>query len=371
MRKALSLLLVTVLVIVIPLVGCGQNQPGSGGGDFDGEIRMGAVMPLTGPTAEVGIAVEQGLRLAASEINQDGGVTMNGRSYEIVLFFEDDQGVPAESVSAAERLLNFHNVDFMFAGVLSSCALAVMEIAHHYPDIVFTTVETTSDLFGQLISADPERYFNFFKPCFNNEDYGQNAAQMLAYMRDRGIIDLPNGKIAYITEDTDAGRGFVEAHIIAMERYAGGSITVAHEIVPVGHTDFFATINRIRALNPDVVFTHFNALSSGVAYLQQSRELDVPWTDIGMIYPMRQEIIEQAGEAAEGLFWFPLLADFENCPYTRAFGDRVLAMFPGAGLNAQHLSAWNVMQIAVEAFETAGTTNARDGLAQAFRNVDF
>lgn len=377
MKKWWALLL-TVAMLMSCMAGCGSNNAGSNsGGDgqpegsFDGVIKMGAVMPLTGASAETGVGVQQGLELAAAEINAAGGVEMNGKFYEIELIFEDDAGQADQSVSAAEKLLTMDEVSVLFSECLSSCALAIMDICNQYPDTLFTTVECTSDNFSKLISEDEERYFNFFKPCFNSEDYGTNFGEMIADMSEKGVIDFSNKTVAYIVEDTDAGRSCVTACEAALEEFCGGSTTVAYEVVAQGTTDFYSQINKVKALDPDVVMTYFVPLNSGVAYCKQVAELGADWTDVGFVYPMKAGFVEQAGQACEGLIWFPQMADFEHDEECIAFGEKVLEMFPDAGLTAIHLSAYNIMYMVKEALEAAGTTSAQDGLAEAYKNVDY
>ncbi|MCI8550093.1 MAG: amino acid ABC transporter substrate-binding protein [Lachnospiraceae bacterium] len=347
----------------------GESQSSAAG--FDGTIKMGAVLPLTGASAETGIGVQQGLELAAAEINEAGGIKMNGKSYEVELYFEDDQGAADQSVSAAEKLLTMDGVSILYSECLSSCALAIMDICNQYPDTLFTTVECTSDNFSKLISEDPDRYFNFFKPCFNSADYGSNFGEMIADLSKEGIIDFENKKVAYIVEDTDAGRSCVDACEAALEEFCGGSETVAIEVVPQGSTDFYSQINKIKSLEPDVVMTYFVPLNSGVAYCKQVYELGRDWTDVGFVYPMKAGFVEQAGAACEGLIWFPQMADFEHDEKCAQFGEKVLNMFPKAGLTAIHLSAYNIMYMVKEALETSGTTSAKDGLAEAYFNVDY
>ncbi len=339
--------------------------------EFAGTIKMGAVLPLSGANAETGIGVQQGLELAAAEINAAGGIMMDGKAYKVELYFEDDTGAPDQSVSAAEKLLTLDEVSVLFSECLSSCALAIMDICNQYPDVLFTTVECTSDNFGKLISEDPDRYFNFFKPCFNSADYGSNFGEMIRDLSETDAIDFSNKTVAYIVEDTDAGRSCVSACEAALEEFCGGSETVAFEVVPVGTTDFYSQINKLKSLDPDVVMTYFVPLNSGVAYLKQAQELGTEWTDVGFVYGMKPDFIEQAGQAAEGLLWFPMMADFDHDEEVIEFGNRVLEMFPKAGLTAIHVSAYNIMQMVKEAIETANTTSAKDGLADAYFHVDY
>jgi branched-chain amino acid transport system substrate-binding protein len=64
------------------------------------EILIGAFGPLTGGNAWIGLSARDGLNLALTEINQNGGV--NGRQLRMI--FEGAQ-TPGESVAAAKKLV--------------------------------------------------------------------------------------------------------------------------------------------------------------------------------------------------------------------------------------------------------------------------
>ncbi|NMA66974.1 MAG: ABC transporter substrate-binding protein [Clostridiaceae bacterium] len=381
MKKTLSLVLILVMVIGM-FVGCTSNesvnptntdQSSSEPSDpkFDGVIKMGAVLPLTGPSAESGIACKQGLLIGEAEVNAAGGIKIDGKSYEVKIIMEDDAGSPDQSVSAAEKLLTKDGVSVLFTGCLSSSSLAIMDICDKYPDVLFTTIECTSDNFSKIISENPERYFNFYKPYYGSTDYGAAFGEFVADMSEKGIIDFSNKTVAYMVEDTDAGRSVIPACEAALEKFCGGSTTVAVEVVPQGHTDFYSQINKFKSLDPDVVLTFFVPLNSGVAYVKQTKEIGTEWTDVAIVYPLKAGFIEQTGQNSEGLFWFPQQADFENNPEVKAFAEKVYETFPDAGLNAMHVSSYIGVGMVKEAIEKAGTTNARDGLAEAYGNLDY
>lgn len=77
-------------------------------GVTDTEIKIGDVNIMTGPAAFVGKGVALGSKIAAAEINANGGV--NGRKITIVT--EDDGYIPARSFQALTKLIE---VDRIFA----------------------------------------------------------------------------------------------------------------------------------------------------------------------------------------------------------------------------------------------------------------
>ena len=72
-KKFLALLL--ALAMTLALAACG-------GGGAAGTIKIGGIGPLTGSTAQYGIATEEGAKIAIEEINALGGLQfeLNGRT---------------------------------------------------------------------------------------------------------------------------------------------------------------------------------------------------------------------------------------------------------------------------------------------------
>ena len=389
MKRKLMAFLLAAIMVVSTCAGCAGSVATSGGEEDsssaeseaggsqeesaqeDGVIRMGAVLPLSGASAESGIACQQGLELAVAEINDNGGITMNGETYQIELICEDDTGSPDQSVSVATKLIEMDGVSVVFSSCLSSCALAIMDICDQYPDVLFTTIECTSDNFSTIISENTEKYFNFYKPYYNSEDYGTAFGELVADLSEQGVIDFSNKTVAYIVEDTDAGRSCITACEEALEEFCGGSTTVAAEVITQGATDFYSQINKFKALDPDVVMTFFVPLNSGVAYIKQVDEIGADWVDVAFVYPLKAGFVEQTGAASEGLFWLPMQVDFWHNEDCAAFAEKVYDMFPDAGLNAMHLSSYLGVYMIADAIEKAGTTSAQDGLAETYGNMDY
>jgi branched-chain amino acid transport system substrate-binding protein len=64
-------------------------------------IKVGVIQPLTGAFAASGTYVTNGARIAADEINAQGGVL--GRKIELVI--EDTKSNPTEAAAVAEKLI--------------------------------------------------------------------------------------------------------------------------------------------------------------------------------------------------------------------------------------------------------------------------
>ena len=67
----------------------------------DTEIKIGAILDLTGPAASAGVPVRIGHKVLFDYVNSQGGV--HGR--KIIYVVEDDKYSPPQSLAAAKKLV--------------------------------------------------------------------------------------------------------------------------------------------------------------------------------------------------------------------------------------------------------------------------
>jgi len=113
MKKKITIISVVVIVILASvLLYYNQKQK-----EAD-VIKIGAILPLTGPAASFGQYVRDGIDLALQEIN-------NGKLHVI---YEDSEGQPEQAVNAYQQLVNLEKVNIVIAA-LSSVASAISPFA--------------------------------------------------------------------------------------------------------------------------------------------------------------------------------------------------------------------------------------------------
>ena len=103
-------------------------------------IKIGAIMPLSGAAALYGELSRKGLDLAETEINTQGGI--NGRP--IKLIYEDDKGLPADAVTAFNKLKDIDGIKFVVSE-MSSIALAIAPLANENQILQMDASATTPD----------------------------------------------------------------------------------------------------------------------------------------------------------------------------------------------------------------------------------
>ena len=86
-KRIIAGLAATTLGISVTACGGGSGGGGGGGetaGDFDGEIKVGILHSLSGTMAISETTLKETEQMAIKEINEAGGVNVDGKNYKIV-----------------------------------------------------------------------------------------------------------------------------------------------------------------------------------------------------------------------------------------------------------------------------------------------
>ena len=88
-----------------------------------GKVKVGLMLPYTGTFAQLGVAIENGFRMA---IDEKGG-KLGGR--EIEFFKVDDESDPSKGVENATRLVQRDKVDVLVGTVHSGVQMGIQKVA--------------------------------------------------------------------------------------------------------------------------------------------------------------------------------------------------------------------------------------------------
>jgi branched-chain amino acid transport system substrate-binding protein len=213
-------------------------------------ISLGAVYPLTGPQGPGGVEEYRGARLAVDLINADGGV--DGRPIRLVTV--DAPG--SDAAAAAIQGLHERGVDFVlgsYGSTISSPAAA--ESARH--GMLFWETGAV----GQMLGPGQGRLV--FRVAPSGSVLGANAISFIAD-HVAPALHRPAASLRYAVANVDDLYG---------SWVAAGAVEEIHRLglpfagqVPYGlrRFDARATVERIDALHPDVLFVSAY-LKDGVA----------------------------------------------------------------------------------------------------------
>ncbi|MGH7056841.1 MAG: ABC transporter substrate-binding protein, partial [Acetobacteraceae bacterium] len=96
------------------------------------ELKIGAVLELSGPDASGGHLCRRGYEFGVAAINKAGGVEIGGKKYPIRMIVQDARSDPATGANATSRLITEEKVDAMFGAYSSPVQLAMNPICAKY-----------------------------------------------------------------------------------------------------------------------------------------------------------------------------------------------------------------------------------------------
>jgi ABC-type branched-subunit amino acid transport system substrate-binding protein len=147
------------------------NESDTEPGVNDEAIRLGAVLPLSGPLAQVGQDVKAILAASFAEINAQGGIY--GRRCELVV--EDSRGDPAQTLEATRRLIEQGDVFAMLGNFEPGESTAVSELVKSREVLLIGPLTLSPRL-----AVPPNPYIFYLLPTF--------ADQV------RALVDFANAK---------------------------------------------------------------------------------------------------------------------------------------------------------------------------------
>jgi branched-chain amino acid transport system substrate-binding protein len=331
-------------------------------------IKIGITAPLTGPAAEAGVALKQGFILAMEEWNAKGGVMLKNFNQKIPVevIIEDCQSKPEVGVGMAEKLFTRDKVDALMGDAFhSSVTMAIMELAPKYGKPIMS-VEPVSEEIAKKVASNPKRYWNFWKGDFGSGAYADSIFSTYRFLEKQGAFQSKTKKIAFVVEDTDYGRSNAEK---TRELFGGiGFQSVTMETVPLGHTDFYPQLGKIKSLGADVLMSVFTPLSSGVALAKQFHEVGLKAYHHAIYYPLRPEFVPQAGKSGDYLLWSPLLVDPVNVPMHKEFGERIQKRW-NVVMNNDHASGYDGLNNMLDSIERAGSLDPKK-IVEALSKLD-
>ena len=248
-KGAMTLIALT-LAASLALTGCGSSPSSSAKKD---PLKFGVIGSYTGPNAKPGQSMKQGVTLAVEEINKAGGV--KGRMLEPL--FEDDASVPAQSVSATEKLISKDEVSFLIGTFNSATTLADMKVIERDKVPMLVPIAVAIE-----ITESGNKWV--FRNAATNP---MQAEQLMNY-----VYNSTKGrKFAVVHENTDYGKGLATA----VKNYVGAKGgEVAMESYSIGDTDFYAQLTKIKNNQPDGIIIAGN-LSEGSQITRQVKELGI------------------------------------------------------------------------------------------------
>jgi len=261
------------------------------------KIRVGLMLPYTGTFAQLGVAIENGFRMA---IDEQGG-KLGGR--EIEYFKVDDESEPAKGIENATKLVQRDKVDVLVGTVHSGVQMGIHKVARDSG--VLNLIPNA----GVHIATRGQCAPNVFRTSFSNS---QPTRALGAAMVAKG-----HKKAVWITWKYAAGDEAFEGF---KESYTAAGGTIVKELgLPFPNVEFQALLTEVAALKPDAVACFF-AGGAGAKFIKDYAAAGlkgkIPLYGSGFL---TEGVLDAAGPAADGVMTTLHYGDGIETPRNKAF----------------------------------------------------
>lgn len=226
-------------------------------------IVLGSAISLTGKYATNGEHTQRGYDLGVKIINEAGGVKVGGKTYKLDIKYYDDESNSAKAAALAQRLIEQDGVQYMLGPYGSGLTIAIAPVTEKFgvPMVeangasraLFT--KGYKYLFAVLNSAD--QYLNSAVDLMADKKKGATVA--LAFEQDSFSLDVKLGVMDRIK--------------------ANGMKVVIDDALPKELNDMTATLQKVKALKPDLLIVSGHSKGAMTA-IKQMNDLKV---DVNML----------------------------------------------------------------------------------------
>ncbi len=244
-----------------------------------GEVKIGVVLPLTGPIAAFGQTSKRGLDIAYEKNHK----LKNGDDVKLVVL--DDRGDKVEAATAAKKLINKDKVTVILGEVASSNSMAMAPVAEKAKTPMITHASTNPRV------TKGKKYVT--RACFIDPFQG---AVMAKYALDNKL----DTAVVVTDAKQDYSVGLSKAFKKAYK--AGGGKVLKTILINSGDKDFNAQVAAIKQANPKIIaFTGY--YPEAALMVKQARDMGVQAPFIGADGVGFPELVKIGGKAAEGFMY--------------------------------------------------------------------
>jgi len=315
-------------------------------------VKVGLVLPMTGPFAAYGKQIEHGVRLYLAK----NGDTVAGRKIELII--KDDAPGTAGDVSKrlAQELVVKDNVDILAGFGLTPSAFAVAPVATEAkkPMVVMnaaTSAVTTKS--NYLVRA--------------SMTLPQITAPIASWAAKNGIK-----KVFTVVSDYGPGHD-AEGQFKKTFTAAGGEI--AGEVrVPVRNPDFAPYLQKVKDTKPDAVFLFVPAGEAGIAFMKGFQERGLAEAGIKLIATgdlTDEDVLDAIGDPALGVINSFHYAEAHKSAENDAYVAAYAKAYPKDRPNFMSVGGYDGMHLIVEGLKKTGGDASADKFIEAVKGMKW
>jgi branched-chain amino acid transport system substrate-binding protein len=348
-KKVIGLTLVLSIIALMLAFGCTTTPTETK------ELKIGAIVGLTGEGSEQIHITGEGMTAAADWINDNGGLTINGEKYLIKLIIEDNKMTVDGSITAATKLIHEDEVGFVIGPPVPPFCAATLEVTEpaHVLNMVLDGSATPMELnpdtpycFHTVMLGEVIERFGF-------EEFGEyyTEVETIAFI-------FPDDPSQYTVYDISKA--------IAEEC---GFTAVSAETYPYGTADFYPALTKILAAEPDAIVQTSGMPSWQGSILKQSRELGFTGPMLCLSHPGSDIYVARDIAGQYGTDYYNIAYALDSPEMTPMIKE-LREMWPdkfGVEMTVDHLLGWECLWTVTQGIEEAQSldpTVVRDTLEQ-------
>ncbi|MBT6257084.1 MAG: amino acid ABC transporter substrate-binding protein [Alphaproteobacteria bacterium] len=281
--KQFSMKAITAVAAVSTTLALGGNALAKVEGDT---IILGSSISLTGKYATNGLHTQRGYDYAVKMINDNGGVTVDGKSYQLAVKYYDDESTPARGAQLAERLIQQDGVEYMLGPYSSGMTKAIAPVSEKFGVPMVEAEGASRSLFTQ-------GYKYLFAVLSTSEQYLATAIDMAAAKSD----DPSKVRVAMAFEGDPFSMDVRAGVVDKIEQY--GMQVVIDDQLPADLSDMSTTLTKVKALRPDILVISGHSKGAATA-ARQIDEMKVNVNMIAMTHCEAAKVQEKFPKASDG-----------------------------------------------------------------------
>jgi branched-chain amino acid transport system substrate-binding protein len=311
----------------------------------DDEIRIGAVLPITGKESKIGGAYKVATELAVKEVNDAGGVNVHGKKMKINLSLLDDTSDAAKSAQLVEQLIVQGKVHAVIGGYGSQLVQAQSVVPERYGVPYISGGAGASAIYGRS-----KWVFGTLSPV---ENLALTQMDFLSDLVKARKLKAPL-KISLVRENTEHGRDFEKGVKDYVAAHSKEYSIVLNESFELYAPDFKPLLGRVQAAKGDIFMCD--------AHLEDFIAMHRAYTQMGLYHLMVTYGARGAdeagrkglGAATDYIFASGWWSDLLPYPQVKAFNAKWKAA-TGNMPQWYHACAYETVRALVAAIQKAGS----------------
>jgi branched-chain amino acid transport system substrate-binding protein len=296
-------------------------------------LKIGLILPLTGPFASTGRQIEAACRLYIER----NGDTVAGRKVELIV--KDDTGLAPETTKRiAQELVVQEHVNVLAGFGLTPLALAAAPVA--------TEAKVPMVVMAAATSVIPQRSPFIVRSGFTLPQVTAPIAEWAAKNNIKRVVTLV----------TDYGPG-LDAEKTFIKRFGEGGGTVVESLrTPLRSPDYAPFLQRAKDAKPDALFV-FVPSGEGTAVLKQFAERGLAGAGIKLICTgdvLDDDLLDNIGPAAIGVVSSHHYSAAHPSPENKAYVDGFMKANKGMRPNFHSVGGYDGMHLIYEAVRKSG-----------------